>query len=121
MPYKRAKLVQRAFSLRNKESQYVKQFGTRAMPITWFSMLLIFLSVLIVPQPAGAEYVTATIAVGSNPLDVAVNPVTNKTYVTNFDSQNVTVIDGKMNAAVTVAVGRSPGPVAVNPVKIGRA
>ena len=88
------------------------------MQITWFSMLLIFLSVLIVPQPAGAEYVSATIAVGSNPLDVAVNPVTNKTYVTNFDSQNVTVIDGKTNTAVSVAVGEGPGPHSPGPVAV---
>lgn len=49
-------------------------------------------------------------------MEVAVNPVTNKTYVSNYDSYNVTVLDGKTNATTTVAVGGSPGPVAVNPV-----
>lgn len=34
--------------------------------------------------------------------------------MTNFDRQNVTVIDGKTNT-VTVAVGLSLGLVAVNP------
>ncbi len=77
---------------------------------------MFFCVFLLAPLLAQAEYVTASIPVGSNPLDAAVNPVTNKTYVTNFDSQTVTVIDGETNAAVTVSVGVSPGPVAVNSI-----
>ena len=37
------------------------------------------------------------------------NPVTNKIYVANECSDNVTVIDGATNATTTVAVGISPG------------
>jgi YVTN family beta-propeller protein len=47
---------------------------------------------------------------------VAVNPVTNKVYVANSGSSNVTVIDGATNDTATVTVGSHPGAVAVNPV-----
>ena len=47
---------------------------------------------------------------------MAVNPVTNKIYVANYGSNNVTVIDGATNATTTVAAGTSPYAVAVNPV-----
>ena len=53
---------------------------------------------------------------GSGPSAVAVNPVTNKTYVANLSSANVTVIDGATNATTTVAAGSNPWGVAVNPV-----
>ena len=48
---------------------------------------------------------------------MAVNPVTNKIYVANYDSDNVTVIDGATNDTTTGArrVVR-PCAVAVNPV-----
>jgi YVTN family beta-propeller protein len=45
-----------------------------------------------------------------------VNPVTNKIYVTNSNSNNVTVIDGATNTTATVTVGTGPFRVAVNPV-----
>ncbi len=45
-----------------------------------------------------------------------VNPVTNKIYVTNAKSNNVTVIDGATNATATVNVGTNPIAAAVNPV-----
>jgi YVTN family beta-propeller protein len=47
---------------------------------------------------------------------VAVNPVTNKIYVANFGSNNVTVIDGVTNITSTVGVGSGTPAVAVNPV-----
>jgi YVTN family beta-propeller protein len=45
-----------------------------------------------------------------------VNPVTNKIYVANAKSNNVTVIDGATNGTTTVAVGTNPATVTVNPV-----
>ena len=42
--------------------------------------------------------------------------MTNKIYVANFGSDDVTVIDGATNAASTVGVGTNPAAVAVNPV-----
>ena len=47
---------------------------------------------------------------------MAVNPVTNKIYVANYGSANVTVIDGATNTTTTVAAGTTPCAVAVNPV-----
>ena len=64
----------------------------------------------------GATNDTTTVAAGTHPRAVAVNPVTNKIYVANYGSNNVTVIDGATNATTTVAAGTSPYAVAVNPV-----
>ena len=66
-------------------------------------------------QRAPADKVTATVSVGKGPLAVAVNPVTNKIYVANFDGDTVTVIDGATNSTATVSVGDHPQAVAVNP------
>ncbi len=42
--------------------------------------------------------------------------MTNKIYVANSGSNNVTVIDGVTNSTATVSTGDSPMSVAVNPV-----
>lgn len=57
-----------------------------------------------------------TVPVGTNPQAVAVNPLTNKIYVANQQSGNVTVIDGTNNSTVTVAAGSGASDVAVNTV-----
>ena len=57
-----------------------------------------------------------TVGVGTYPWAVAVNPVTNKTYVVDSNSNNVTVIDGATNTTTTVSVGLRPMAVAVNAV-----
>ena len=62
-----------------------------------------------------AQKVTTTVTVGSNPFAVAVNPVTNKTYVVNKMSNNLTVIDGATNTTATVNTGTAPVAIAVNP------
>src|SRR5260370_13795952 len=77
---------------------------------------LAFSAVAIGSIPAQAQSVTATVAAGTNPLRIAVNPVTNKIYVANQNSNNVTVIDGATNSTTTVPVGGGPTAVAVNPV-----
>ncbi len=64
----------------------------------------------------GATNATSTVAAGTSPAAVAVNPVTNKIYVANVNSANVTVIDGATNATSTVVGWPSPRAVAVNPV-----
>jgi DNA-binding beta-propeller fold protein YncE len=55
-----------------------------------------------------------------SPVDVAVNPMTNKIYVANFLSSNVTVIDGGTNSTTTItdsnATGLAVYAVAVNQV-----
>ena len=42
--------------------------------------------------------------------------MTNKIYVGNYSSGNVTVIDGTNNSTATVAAGTNPQAIAVNPV-----
>src|SRR4051812_11033836 len=66
--------------------------------------------------PARAQTVTGGVAAGSLPISIAVNPMTNKIYVANENSNNVTVIDGATNATTTVGAGKAPVALAVNPV-----
>jgi YVTN family beta-propeller protein len=65
---------------------------------------------------ARAQIATTTVSAGGFPLAVAVNPVTNKIYVANGDSNTMTVIDGASNSTTTVNAGTRPISVAVNPV-----
>ena len=72
---------------------------------------------------ADAQAVVATVAVGTGPNAVAVNPNTNKIYVANTNPDNpssVTVIDGATNNTTTVntttVVGEFSVAVAVNSV-----
>jgi YVTN family beta-propeller protein len=56
------------------------------------------------------------IPVGSNVLGVAANPATNRIYVANPLSNNISVIDGATNAVTaTATVGSYPYAVTVNP------
>ena len=79
-----------------------------------FSCALLFLSCTVA---ADAQTITATVNVGTGPFSAAVNPVTNKIYVVNRNSNNVTVIDGATNTVTaTVTVGTTPVYVGVNTV-----
>src|SRR5260370_23725606 len=78
-------------------------------------LILSFIVAVFVPA-AQAQTVTATLTAGTNPVAVAVNPLTNKTYVVNKSSNNVTVIDGATNATTRVSAGGAPVAVAVNPL-----
>jgi YVTN family beta-propeller protein len=66
------------------------------------------------PERVFAQAVTATVPAGSEPYAVAVNPVTNTIYVANYDSGNVTVIDGVTNGTTTVGAGTNPCAVEAN-------
>ncbi|HYC36635.1 MAG TPA: DUF4214 domain-containing protein [Usitatibacter sp.] len=70
---------------------------------------------LMIITAAQAQTVQAPVAVGSQPVAIAVNPVTNKVYVANRGSNTVTVIDGATRATTTVNVGAGPTHIAVNP------
>ena len=83
--------------------------------VTGLAFGLLLLPAPIVPR-AAADTATATVAAETNPLAVAVNPVTNKIYIANSGSANVTVIDGTDNSTATVTAGTYPWAVAVNPV-----
>jgi YVTN family beta-propeller protein len=61
------------------------------------------------------DAVVATVPVGTDPDVVAVNAATNKIYVTNEDSNNVTIIDGISNSSSTLAVETDPVNAVVNP------
>ena len=76
-----------------------------------FSFVGVVLVLLLAVQPLQAQTVTTTISAGTSPYAVAVNPVTNKIYVANYNSNTVTVIDGATNSTTaTVSVGVSPRP-----------
>ena len=60
----------------------------------------------------------ATITGMSSPFLVAANTATNRVYVTNYNANDVAVIDGATNTVVaTVPVGTSPGGIAVDTSK----
>ena len=73
---------------------------------------------LLAAVSAEGQTMTTTVTAGTDPHAVAVNPVTNKIYVVNFSSGNVTVIDGASNTPTTVTDPNAINPVAVavNPV-----
>jgi RHS repeat-associated protein len=63
-----------------------------------------------------AQTVVATVTVGTQPTAIGVNPTTNKIYVANHGSRNVSVIDGATNGVVaTVTAGTYPTAIGVNP------
>ena len=60
--------------------------------------------------------VVATIPVGNTPYGVAINPTNGFVYVTNADSNTVSVMNPKTNTVVaTIPVGNTPYGVAINP------
>ncbi len=60
---------------------------------------------------------TTPIPVGTVPLYVAANSTTNRIYVTNLNSNDVSVIDGVTDAVIaTIPVSSSPTHIDVNPV-----
>jgi YVTN family beta-propeller protein len=77
---------------------------------------LLTLSFALVAVPAHAQSLIDTVNVGSQPNAVAVNPATNKIFVTNGQSGTVTIIDGLTdNVSGPITVGANPIAVAVNP------
>src|SRR5437588_5068800 len=65
---------------------------------------------------AGPVFAAATIQLGTSPSYVAVNPTTNRIYVTNSISNTVSVIDGDSNTVIaTVPLSASPEGIDVNP------
>jgi YVTN family beta-propeller protein len=65
--------------------------------------------------PAGASTAAPTVAVGSRPAGVAVDPVTGNVYVANEGDSTVSVISDATNTVTsTVSVGSGPDAVAVD-------
>jgi YVTN family beta-propeller protein len=71
-------------------------------------------------QVNGSDTVGSTITIGatSSPRSCAANPVTNKIYVANAGTNNVSVINSATDALITTisGVGASPRGLCVNPV-----
>ena len=65
---------------------------------------------------AAAQSLLTNLSVGSDPVAAAVNSRTNKIYVVNQNSNNLTIIDGATNQTTTVATGLLPSALAINPV-----
>jgi YVTN family beta-propeller protein len=57
-----------------------------------------------------------TFATGVGPVNVAVNAMTNKTYVVNNEDGTVSVIDENTDTTATVPVGRRPSGIGINEV-----
>ncbi len=78
--------------------------------------VLLAYSFVLMSLPASAQNLIATVPVGIAPVALAMNPATYKIFAVNWNSNNVTVIDGASNSVITnVSVGNSPCAVAVNP------
>ena len=55
------------------------------------------------------------IPVGKRPVDIDVNPKTKKTYVINYDSATLSIINSTNKVEKEIAIGNNPVSVAVNP------
>src|SRR5262249_23100400 len=95
----------------------------------WTSALVACIVALALAwAPAGAQTTSVYVGAGTNPVRIAVNPVTNKIYVAGRATSTikqvtfcnvtsvVTVIDGATNSTTTLPVGICPSAIAVNPV-----
>lgn len=70
----------------------------------------------VVCSIAGAQSLLTNVLVGSYPVAVAINAITNKIYVVNQAGNNLTIIDGATNLTTTVATGLLPTAIGINPV-----
>ena len=72
-------------------------------------------SVLVVDQQTNK--ITTTVPVGTTPRGVAVNPAGTRVYITNFDDDTVSVINGTTQAIIgsPIPVGNVPRGVIVSP------
>jgi len=79
-------------------------------------IVIAFLVLLTASLPTAAQTLATTVTVGAYPIAIAVNPATNKIYVVNQNSNNLTIIDGATYDTNTVLTGNVPNAVAVNAV-----
>jgi len=99
-------------------TQFVPRWRCSA---SWMLMALLLAAVTggllgVAWSAAHALSVVATIPVGDSPRGVAVNPLTNRIYVANYASRDVSVVDGATDSVIAmVGVDYSPRVVAVNP------
>jgi YVTN family beta-propeller protein len=79
-------------------------------------LLLSLLAVGLAASSSAAQTLLATVDTGTTPVAAAANRATNQIYTANYDSNNVTVIDGTTDQTTTVAAGQFPYDVRVNPL-----
>lgn len=98
----------------------------RRITRSWISVSQVMAGLLLVTAavwlltiarlPAHAQSVVTTIPVGDSPWGIAVNAATNRIYVANHGSHDVSIIDGSSDSVLAaVDVNYSPGVLAVNP------
>lgn len=103
--------------LRNRQSRNALYRNRCHRLLVWLGSCLLLASFIC--PPVHGQTVTATVSVGINPDALAVNPRTNKIYVSDFVCNNpcggITVIDGKTNTTKTLTTVAGQVAVAVNP------
>ncbi len=65
---------------------------------------------------SSAQRLLTNVPVGAYPIAIVANSRTNKIYVVNQNSNNLTVIDGATNSTTTVPTGAAPIALAINVV-----
>ena len=91
--------------------------GTHWKVLVFAPMTFFLVFMLSANTAAHAEQVVATIHVGSGPLAIEANPNTNRIYVADSGSGDVSVIDGSTNGVIDViSVGSGPHNIKVNPI-----
>src|SRR5579859_6788980 len=92
---------------------------TQRRPHTIVALMLILTAVVICnPLQARADSVIATLEFDGGPRAVAVNAMTNRIYVGNYDDNTVSVIDGSTNTVMgsPIRIGDNIlDAIAVNP------
>jgi YVTN family beta-propeller protein len=113
------KIIRHSFSHQSAKRRFLTNTSsTQANGLRFQrAALWLLLGVLLSAGTALPQTVTASVAVGSSPVAIAVNPVTSTIYVVNTASDTVSVINGATNSVVaTVNTGSNPIAVAVNPL-----
>ena len=85
-----------------------------ALPRPGRALLRLGLGMLLLYGRSAGQTLIATVPVGMGPHVVVCNPSTNKWYVGNQDSSNLTVVDGATFATATIDLGYAPFDAAVN-------
>ena len=102
------------YSVTNKLYVYTQLRNTDFLKRSIYVIFVLSLTPLIVNADG---YVTFTpVSIGTSPDSVAVNPATNRVYLTNTGDNTVSVIDTTTNKVIaTISVGIDPEGIALNP------
>jgi YVTN family beta-propeller protein len=84
---------------------------------SWSKLFLLALAVaMLAAIPASADWQTASVGLGNNIQNVAIDPVRNRIFTANYLSGTVTMVNGQTNSAQNWACGVGPVCLAVNPI-----